>query len=166
MRHALALLVAGGLLLSACHDHPTEPPTLDIRVEPTTVVSGDKVTISVTVTNIRLSDEPGSHTHGSGHGDSDPSLGHVHVYLDTTDENPIAQMTVAETEVTIEADPGEHTLIGRLHGADHAIIKPEIRDNETITVQAGMGTGGAGGSSMGTGGAGGSGMGTGGAGGN
>lgn len=81
----------------------------------------------------------------AGHGDHDhdadavyegPREGHVHVYLDDTMVNPLAMLTTSTGEVVIDAEPGPHTLINRLHGADHKIIEPQIIEEIEITVLA------------------------------
>lgn len=91
--------------------------------------------------------EPGGHSeHGltartlreAADGHDEEGDGHIHVYLDNTDQNPLAQVTTTVFPVIIpRATPaGTHTLIARLHGSDHLILQPEIRATTDITVQS------------------------------
>ncbi|MEX1362435.1 MAG: hypothetical protein AB1Z98_04870 [Nannocystaceae bacterium] len=84
--------------------------------------------------------EEGHEDHDHDHGDDaaydGPREGHVHVYLDDTMVDPLAMLTTATGEVVIDAEPGTHTLINRLHGADHKIIEPQIIEEIEITVLA------------------------------
>ena len=66
---------------------------------------------------------------GSG-ASADDNLGHVHIYFDSFDTNPIIQLEdgspEGDGEIPADAAVGPHVLIARLHGTDHLIIEPEV----------------------------------------
>lgn len=136
-------------------------PTLRAEADVTEIASGDTVTLTFTIENFTLTGEAGHDDHDHDHDhdhdnlelDFDPPLvagndpfadgdhydgpreGHVHVYLDDFMTNPIGTITTLTGEVVVEADPGPHVIMARLHGADHMIIEPQIIDEIDITVQ-------------------------------
>jgi hypothetical protein len=132
-------------------EDPQPPPTLSVEATPTEISSGDSVTLKFTIENFTLS---GEHDHAHLEAAFDPDLaarpdpleaedvaeydgpreGHVHVYLDDFETNPIGMLTVTEAEVVVEAEPGTHTLLCRLHGSDHKIIEPQVIDSVELTV--------------------------------
>ena len=155
---ALATLLASIAFVPACaddaddmggheHDTCTELPTITVSADPTTIASGDTVTVSVSVTNFELRD-PEDHDHDEAdelvpRGTAPPEDyegpcgGHFHVYLDNTDEgnNPLAMGYEGTVDVMVEGDAGVHTLIVRLNADDHSIIEPEIFDTVDIEIQ-------------------------------
>jgi len=165
MRIPSSLLAAALLTtLAGCTDgeEDHEPtPTLMISADVTDIMSGDTITLTIDVEHFTLSGEAdGGHDDGQdGHEnlelDFDPPLvapsdpfaadvenhyegpreGHVHVYLDDYMTNPLAMLTTSTGEVIVEADPGSHTLLCRLHGSDHKIIEPQITFDIDIAVQ-------------------------------
>ncbi|MEM7155824.1 MAG: hypothetical protein AAF799_23440 [Myxococcota bacterium] len=138
-------------------------PTLMAEADVTELDSGDTVTLTFTIEHFTLTGEAGGdhddhdHDHDHDHDnlelDFDPPLvagndpladgdayhgpreGHVHVYLDDFMSNPIGTITTSTGEVVVEADPGPHVIMARLHGADHRIIEPQIIDEIDITVR-------------------------------
>jgi hypothetical protein len=150
-------LVLTGVLVLGCNGNDDEdlpPPTIQISVTPSTIASGDMVTIDVQVQNFTLSDghdhdhdhdnlerEPASGLQADGtprgHGETwdGPREGHYHVYLNDFMTNPLAHAYEHQITLTIEAEPGEHELLARLHSLDHRIIMPEITDSTPLTVQ-------------------------------
>jgi len=158
-------LFAAALLttLAGCTDGEEEQdhepaPTLMVSADVTDIMSGDTITLTIDVEHFTLSGEAGDdhdHDHENLELDFDPPLaapsdpfaadvenhyegpreGHVHVYLDDYMTNPLAMLTTSTGEVMVEADPGSHTLLCRLHGSDHKIIEPQIAVDIDIAVQ-------------------------------
>jgi len=140
-----AVALCAGLLTSACDDHGDEDippvPTIEISIDPTTVVSGETTTLSVTVTDFELRDpasvssSPLSTPQHEGEGTApSATAGHYHVYIDTLDENPLLMAWDAEVELTIDATEGEHEIFVRLNDDSHRILEPEVLDSTMITV--------------------------------
>lgn len=135
-----ALIAAGALTLAACGSHG-DPAITSVTIEPTTVAPGGTVTMTVVTENFEL-DEP-SHSHLASkqqalrtqHGDEE-HRGHLHIYLNTTEENPLVQSVMTRFPVVIPAETatGAHQLIVRLHGGDHRIIQPETKTTVDLTV--------------------------------
>jgi hypothetical protein len=135
MTRALALAT---LALAACS---ADPPTLSATASPTTLRSGEKTTLTLAVENFELVDPARRAALRAAHegephaGDErSASSGHYHVYLDTTEENPIYQGFRTDPEVTVTASVGPHVLVVRLAGEDHRIVTPEVRAEVAITV--------------------------------
>lgn len=63
--------------------------------------------------------------------------GHVHLYIDDLETNPVAQIVNPSARVTLPEDlePGEHTWIARLHNAEHFIIEPQVVREQPFTVE-------------------------------
>lgn len=139
------------------------PPTLIVEADVTEVMPGETITLTFEVENFSFSGEEGDHDHEHEHeglarqfdpklvaageaigaeGDHDheggdydgPRVGHVHVYLDDLMTNPLAMITKSTGEVVIDTTAGSHTLISRLHSADHRIIEPQVIDEIEISV--------------------------------
>jgi hypothetical protein len=132
-------------------------PTLRLSVSPETIAGGDMVTFEFTIENFTLAehghDEEGhlaldadfelrsevEPARDGDHGDeaqyAGPREGHVHVYVDDLMTNPILQTVELTPSVVLDAAPGQHEIIARLHGTDHRIIEPQITDSVTINVQ-------------------------------
>jgi hypothetical protein len=156
----LALCFALAALVACHEDEP--PPTVALSIDPTTIMSGGTTRLRVTVENFELIEEGHAHdasTDEHTHEGDVPRQGHYHIYLDTTEENPLLMSAAAEADLMITAAPGEHKLIARLSDLEHRTITPEVRDEATITITdaSGSGGGGSGGSAGGSGGSGGSG---------
>ena len=135
----LALVVA-----SACGEDPI--PTVSATVSPTTFVSGSTVTVTVTTTDFEIRNPAGSghqhlraaqheHDHDPDNSETHANAGHYHVYLDSTNVNPIGMGYESTLDVVVNADPGEHKLIIRLNDDSHAFLKPEVKTEVSITVQ-------------------------------
>lgn len=135
MRLALLAIAIGA---AACGQG--EPRIISMTADPPLVVAGSTTTVTLVLENFAVG---GAH-HGltarglraaeeAGEGD-----GHIHIYLDNTDQNPLVQSSAEVVPVIIpRATPaGAHTLIGRLQGLDHAIIQPEVKATTSITVQS------------------------------
>jgi hypothetical protein len=151
------LLAAGLLALvsaAACGSDPS--PTIAVTADRTSFTSGSTVTFTVTVTDFELRD-PASTAHSghalraahdtSGHGltptheagaDGEHYLtdgGHYHVYLDSTDVNPIRMSWQPTLSMAVTASAGPHRLIFRLNGDDHRFLVPEIKAEVAVTVE-------------------------------
>lgn len=149
----LSALLATTLL--GCSEEPEEelpPPELRVTPDTTEVVQGGTITLTIEVENFELSGE-GEHMHleldedlelrSPGEPDvleaeayDGARVGHVHVYIDDLMTNPAAMLTTTPGEVVVDVEPGAHTLINRLHAADHTIIEPQIIQEIDITVLA------------------------------
>lgn len=144
LRWLSPLGLALALPFTACeeghHDESCDMPTISVEGDPTTIASGDDVTLTISVENFTLIDPEDAHMHGDIEGTEFRAYdgvceGHYHVYLDDLMTDPILQAWDEEVTVTVDADPGDHELIVRLNGSDHKFIQPEIKDSVTITVQ-------------------------------
>jgi plastocyanin/uncharacterized protein YegJ (DUF2314 family) len=98
-------------------------PTLNV-VAPTegSTITGDKVTVQVSVDNYELADFRSNSTSKEGQG-------HVHIWLDTDVTNPKVAYKLINDEPVIfdNVKPGEHTLTVQLVGNDHKPISPAIK---------------------------------------
>ena len=65
------------------------------------------------------------------------TIGHVHLYVDDLETNPVAQIVDPSAMLTLPEDiePGEHTWIARLHDAEHFIIEPQVVREQPFTVE-------------------------------
>ena len=118
---------------------------LAFDIEPASVAAGADVTATVEVENFMLVEPEGGHDdHGHddhGHDDhgaeADDNSGHVHVYLDDLMTNPVAMVGSTSFSITIPdgTAAGAHTLIARLHRADHTILDPEVSMEADLTVE-------------------------------
>ncbi|MCC7382088.1 MAG: hypothetical protein IT384_09670 [Deltaproteobacteria bacterium] len=131
-----------GLVLTAAAACGGDPAITSFTVTPATVAPGGRVTGTVVVENFEI-----------GHGGSGLTarrsaaalraanegehVGHLHVYFDTTEMNPLVMTSSTTFPVPIPADAtrAAHTLIARLHNADHTIVEPEVKATASITVQ-------------------------------
>jgi len=139
----------GMILAAACgEDHPA--PTVSATVTPQTFVSGSTVTLSVMTTHFDIRNPAnGGHQHGlraaaGDHEDHDhddhghveyPTAGHYHVYLDSTEVNPLVMGYENSIDFLVTATAGPHKLIIRLNEDSHAFLVPEIKTEVSITVQ-------------------------------
>lgn len=175
LNKSILIALASAALLFACSEDETSStpaPTLAIKVNPTSIAQNGSFHVSLTVTNYTVR-EPTAEEEAAveaGTFPSDSSVGHYHLYVDSTDMSPLdadgAELEKDEVlpcalESAIE--PGEHKLIARLHGLDHKILLPEVTATAAITVTKGdcsatgngSASGAGGGSPSGSGGAGG-----------
>ena len=76
-----------------------------------------------------------AHEAGEGDEDATPSEGHYHVYLDTTQENPILQEYRPMVSMTVTASAGAHRLIVRLNDNLHRFLNPEVKSEIDITLE-------------------------------
>ena len=150
------LLIVSAIALTsvACADEhahgetcPSDPPAIDsFSLSPATALPGDTINGMVEVSGFTLTGEAGGHAHEASIGPSPQSedgggeacpTGHVHVYMDDLMTNPVIQATthMFSFEVPMDAPAGAHNFMGRLHGADHAILEPQVISEVTITVQ-------------------------------
>ena len=137
-RFAYSFAVFGLFFITACGGD--EPPTISIAVTPTAFGTGGQTTLTVTVTHFSLVDP--SHTHAlttadhvdveESNGTLTASEGHYHVYLDTTEQNPLLMAWTPQVQVSVEGSPGPHQLIVRLNANDHRFLKPEVKDQAEI----------------------------------
>lgn len=134
-------LAALAVAATACGGE--DAPTVMVSSSKTTLASGDSTTLTVTVTNFELRD-PSAHAltvADTGHeheatGETVTSDGgHYHVYLDSTDENPLKMAWTPTVDVTVTASVGVHQLIVRLNADDHRFLVPEVEDHVDITVE-------------------------------
>lgn len=117
------------------------PPTVSIVADPGSFTTGEQTVLTVTVTNFDLVDPTGSapveHDHSQSTADGLLTReGHYHVYLDSTDVNPLAMAWSPVLRLAVEAEPGPHRLIVRLNANDHRFLQPEIRDIADIMLVA------------------------------
>jgi hypothetical protein len=131
---ALALTACGG-----------GDPTIAVTASKTTLASGDTVTLTVTTTNFELRAPPaqalrvadGDHEHSGTTGDAlTADGGHYHVYLDSTDVNPLKMAWIPTVDITVTTSvAGDHELIVRLNADDHRYLVPEVKAHVDITVE-------------------------------
>lgn len=125
-------------------------PTIAVTASPTTFASGGSTTLTVDVTDFELRAPPEAHQaltvaqhdhgdHDHDHGDSGETLsadgGHYHVYLDSTDTNPILMAWEPNPTITVTSTPGPHRLIVRLNADDHRFLQPEVKAEVDITLE-------------------------------
>ena len=129
MKYFLPLLV-----LCACGEETVLPPELvSFTVDPAIAQAGDELTTTVEVAHFTLTGEA-EHTHDEtatdDHAgeDSSDAMGHVHIYLDDLETNPLAMQVTSVGTIIVPEDTefGAHVLIGRLHDASHLIIEPQV----------------------------------------
>jgi len=151
-----ALLV---LLVACGGSEPMEPEILSFVVDPEVAAQGEEVTATFELAHFTLTGEEGHAHEEDGMGDMDgmedgeheghdshdgeTQMGHVHIYLDDLETNPLAMQTelVGTFIVPEDTEIGEHTLIARLHDSDHLIIEPQVTAEFDLDVMAsGSGT--------------------------
>lgn len=151
----MAALVSLSVGCNGDDEDDLPPPTVQVSISPDTIASGDMITVDVEVEHFTLSDgqdhdhdhedlqldrtpglragvAPQAHGDGAYHG---PREGHYHVYLDDLESNPLVHTSEHRVTLAVEADPGQHEIIVRLHSLDHRIIEPQITDSTPLTVQ-------------------------------
>jgi len=124
----------------SCHDLGGDPAFTEFTVTPGTVAAGGEVDVTVDGDHIgELMDMAHGTMEGTEHDHEEEGClgGHLHVYIDDFEENPLAMEGAKAFPMTIPADttPGTHTLIVRLHNKDHTIHKPEVTMETTVTVE-------------------------------
>lgn len=131
MRWFVSLVV----VLCACgadgdHDHDEVPEIVSFTVDPGLVEAGAEAQVQVEVEHFDLGGGE-HHMHEKG-----SASGHVHIYLNDTESNPLLMMMGSMGTVTIPADTevGVHALIARLHDSGHLIIEPEVTAEVEIDV--------------------------------
>ncbi len=123
----------------ACPDLGGEPAITEFTVTPATVAAGDAV--DVTVDGEHLGDlmptSDGTDMDMEHEEESACPGGHLHVYLDDLDSNPLTMQEAKAFPMDIPADTpvGPHTLIVRLHNKDHTIYEPQVTMEAQITVE-------------------------------
>ncbi len=119
-------------------------PTVSASVSPSTFSAGGITTVTVDVENFTLRNP--SHSHNPSaltvaqHDHSDAAEltadgGHYHIYLDSTDVNPLTMAWAKTTTITVDGSPGAHTLIIRLNADDHRFLVPEVKATVDITLE-------------------------------
>ncbi len=141
--HALKLfplLLCLGLATSCGSDEMM--PMVSASVSPSTFSAGGITTVTVDVENFALRSP--SHSHSAltvaPHDHSDAAEltadgGHYHIYLDSTDVNPIKMAWSKTTTIAVDGSPGAHTLIVRLNADDHRFLVPEVKATVDITLE-------------------------------
>lgn len=132
------LLVLAAFSLSACGEGAAPHPSIaGFTITPNTAAAGDTLTVEIDAAHFELA---GEHEH-AGHspenlGEASTNRGHVHVYFDSFDENPIAMKAERAFDITVPENslPGEHDVYVRLHASDHTIIVPEVIGMSTLMV--------------------------------
>jgi len=128
----LSFLLA--VLVGCGGSEPMEPEILSFVVDPEVAAQGEEVTATFELAHFNLTGDDG-HSHDEHMGDhhdegedADMQSGHVHIYLDDVETNPLAMQTELVSTFTVpeDAEIGEHVLIARLHNADHLIIEPQV----------------------------------------
>lgn len=143
MMRWIGLAVACSFLVSCGHDddHADECPSVEnpsidsFIVDPDTVAAGGNIDVTIAGSDLGFAEHDEGDDH---HGEAEACPGgHIHVYLDDLMTNPLAQEEALEFTLTIpdDTEPGEHTLIARLHNRDHIIYKPEVTKETDITVE-------------------------------
>lgn len=133
MRNRLCATLA--IAFAACGG---DPKIVSVVANPSMLTAGSTTTLTVAVENVEIGEEGHALTaRGLRASDGAATGMHLHTYLDNLESNPLAQVDVTTYPVVIPpATPaGAHTLIVRLHGADHTIFLPEVKSSVGITVQ-------------------------------
>ncbi|MEE2904403.1 MAG: hypothetical protein VYC39_18885 [Myxococcota bacterium] len=147
MRLAFVLLgfIIPTLFAVGCGDDPV--PTVSASVSPSTFVSGSTLTLTVTTTDFDIRNpalaghqhlrvaSADDHDHDHGGNENLSNAGHYHVYLDSTDVNPLTQGYDSEIQFVVTTSPGPHKLIVRLNDDSHAFLKPDVTASVDITVE-------------------------------
>lgn len=115
------------------------PEITEFTVDPTEIPVGGQADVHVVVENFSLtehSEASTAHEDGGEHAEGEVQSGHVHVYLDDVESNPLVMMSGADGSLTIPSGTttGPHVLIARLHGDDHLIVEPEVTAEVMIEV--------------------------------
>lgn len=118
-------------------------PTVTASASPASFGSGQSTTLTVEVDAFELRDPAAAHTltgadthqQSDSEGGVTADGGHYHVYLDSTDVNPLKMAWTPSLELTVTATPGAHTLIIRLNADDHRFLVPEIKSTIDITIE-------------------------------
>jgi hypothetical protein len=123
----------------ACPDLGGDPSFTEFTVTPATVAAGDSVDVVIDGDHLGELEatSDGSMEMAGEEEESTCAGGHVHIYLDDLETNPLSMQEAKAFPMTIPADtePGTHTLIVRLHNKDHTIYDPEVSMETTITVE-------------------------------
>lgn len=138
------VLLSVALLVGCGPEEPAE--IVSFAVEPSEVEAGAEVTTTVDVEHFEFAghgsgmmDETDDMPHGDGMDDDRGEMrGHVHIYLDDLETNPLLMQgtRTASVMIPVDTEPGEHTMFARCHREDHRIVEPEVIAEATITVLA------------------------------
>jgi hypothetical protein len=135
----------------ACQPTTTDPAAPEITsftIDPVEMAAGDEVMIMVELANFALMDLGDGDEHGHDSVDEVSTddvdveqamqMGHVHIYLDDLQTNPLAQegQTMFNMVIPTDTTDGAHTVIARLHGSDHLIVEPQVTAEVDINVLA------------------------------
>lgn len=146
----LFALISSGLLACGDDGHedaaavecPSEAPAIEkVTASATTVAPGGTITLTFDVAGFELDEATVSDAMLPLHGEEDAEEecpgGHMHVYLDSLETDPIMATDKAVVDVTIPVGTteGEHELIVRVHNHDHAIYEPQVTKTVSISVQ-------------------------------
>ncbi|MCB9648080.1 MAG: hypothetical protein H6730_15930 [Deltaproteobacteria bacterium] len=130
-------LALAALSLAACGGGD---PSVSVTADKSSLASGDTVTLTVTVENFEL--RAPAQALRAAHGDEEQTAGevtsdggHYHVYLDSTDVNPLTMAWTPTVNVTVTASTGPHQLIVRLNADDHRFLVPEVKAHVDLTVE-------------------------------
>lgn len=136
------IALSTALILAGCakDDEVMDPEIVDFTVDPTEITAGTDATVMVDVAHFAFTEHHDMSTMGADgdHASSAVQKGHVHVYLDDLETNPLVMMMSDMDTLTIpdNTEAGAHTLIARLHDDGHLIIEPEVTAEVEITVLA------------------------------
>jgi len=123
------------LALAACGS--SDPKITSIAINPTHARPIEHITMTLGVENFTLDfvDPSSVHALRAAHEGEDEE-GHVHVYFDNLDSNPLVQTASTSFSIGVPGDatPGAHKLIARLHSGDHLILEPQVTAEVTLTV--------------------------------
>lgn len=121
-----------------CPDLGGDPEFTDLTVTPSTMAAGDSVDLAIDGDHLgELEESSDGAMEEDEEEESHCPGGHLHVYLDDLQTNPVTMQEAMAFPLTIPEDTevGDHTLIVRLHNKDHTIYEPEVTIEADITVE-------------------------------
>lgn len=125
--------------LAACGSDGALQPSVTASASPSSFAAGGMTTVSVAVQDFTLRSPDHAHSAltAAQHSADEVSAegGHYHIYLDSTEVNPLKMAWTTSTTIAVDAAPGPHTLIIRLNADDHRFLVPEVKATVDITLE-------------------------------